>query len=93
ASAGDDGTVKLFDGLKGTLLKSVALGAPAWSLALSADGKRLAGGGADGLARLIDPASGKVLATLLSVDGGWLWLPADGKPTGDPATLKLLRTK
>ncbi len=64
ASAGLDGTVRLWSADDGAPLLTFRPGPPMSSLAFSPDGKTLAVGGRDGLVRLCDSATGRELRTL-----------------------------
>ncbi len=77
ASAGADGTVRLWNGASGAAIRSLAVGSVVYATAVSPDGKRLASGSFDGQVRLWDVEGGRQLASLLSLPGDrWLiWTP------------------
>jgi WD40 repeat protein len=80
ASAGADGTVRLWNGSTGAPVKSLPVGTVNYTIAISPDGKRLVSGGFDGLVRMWDVESGRQLASLLSLPSAegerWLlWTP------------------
>src|SRR6185295_6420767 len=64
ASAGDDGTIKLWDVAKGAVQRTLSHGERAFAVAFSPDGKKLAVGGGvfyHGSLTLYDPQSGEML--------------------------------
>lgn len=63
-SAGDDGTVKIWNVDDGSLENSMDAHDRALALALKDDGSVLASGGADGAIKLWAPATGKLLKTI-----------------------------
>jgi WD40 repeat protein len=82
-SAGADRTMKLHDATEGTLLKSFPVGSSVYACALSADNKLAASGSFDGLTRVWDTASGRLLVTLVALPGEkdrpqWLALTPQG---------------
>ena len=78
ASAGDD-VIRLWNGSAGQALKTLPLGSMAYTVAVSADAKRVAAGSFDGLVRVFDAAAGKPMVTLTSSDGSeWLALTPEG---------------
>jgi WD40 repeat protein len=65
ASAGADGTVRLWDSATGQPIATLeGHGSAVRAVAFSPDGRQLASAGADGTVRLWDPASGQPTATL-----------------------------
>ncbi len=65
ASASNDYTVRLWDGVSGDLIATLEGHTDAvWSIAFSPDGRRLASGSHDGTTRLWDGVSGDPIATL-----------------------------
>jgi WD40 repeat protein len=83
ASAGADGTARLWDGAAGAALRSLPVGSAVYAVALSPDGKRAATASFDGLVRLWDVATGKPLVTLLALPpqqdrSDWLALTPEG---------------
>ena len=70
ASAGGDGTVRLWDPATGAELAALTgHDGPVAAVAFSPDGRRLASAGEDGTVRLWDPATGAELAALTGHDG------------------------
>ena len=70
ASAGGDGTVRLWDPATGAELAALTGHAGrVTAVAFSPDGRRLASAGDDGTVRLWDPATGAELAALTGHDG------------------------
>ena len=67
ASASGDATVQVWNGTTGLPLRAIAVGSLTYAVALSADGKFVAAGSFDGLVRLFDTATGKLLVTLMSL--------------------------
>jgi WD40 repeat protein len=87
ASAGLDGTARLWDGGSGAALRTLTVGSPVYAVALSPDGKRAATAGFDGMVRLWDAASGRPLTTLLALPpqqarSDWLALTPEGYAIG-----------
>ena len=72
ASAGDDGTVRLWDPATGAELAALTGHAGSvTAVAFSPDGRRLASAGYDGTVRLWDPATGAELAALTGHPARW----------------------
>jgi WD40 repeat protein len=89
ASAGGDGTVKLWNGTTGVLLKTLGVGSLTYAVALSPNGKWAVSGSFDGLVRVWDVASGRQLATLLALPPqgdrlDWLALTPEGHLAANP---------
>src|SRR5262249_7528066 len=84
SSAGD---IMLWDGETGRLLRTLA-GSTALvgGLTFNRDGRTLVSAGGDGAARVWDPATGELLATLYSFadDPDWLVVTPDGLFDGSP---------
>ena len=95
ASAGADGTIKLWDGTTGTLARSAVVGSPTYAVALRSDGGLVAAGSFDGLVRLFDASLTPCLTLLaLPPDGGrtaWLALTSAGQVDGNPELLQQIR--
>ncbi|HZT82779.1 MAG TPA: hypothetical protein VFA26_21290 [Gemmataceae bacterium] len=89
ASAGADRTARLWNGTTGAPIKALTVGSSVYAVTLSPDGKRLAAGSFDGLVRLYDVASGRLLASLLSLPEGWLALTPEGYAAGSAGVTKL----
>ena len=75
--------MRLWNGAGGAALRSLAVGASVYAVALSPDGRLAASGSSDGLVRLFDVATGKHLVTLLSLpsqgeEADWLALTPQG---------------
>ncbi|MBP2316921.1 uncharacterized protein YjbI with pentapeptide repeats [Azospirillum soli] len=95
ATAGGDGTVRLWDAASGEAL-SVLTGHAGWvyACAWSPDGGRLATAGDDGTVRLWDAASGEALSVLTGHAGAvnaCAWSPDGGRlaTAGDDGTVRL----
>jgi WD40 repeat protein len=89
ASAGGDGTVKLWNGTTGIVQKTLGIGSLTYAVGLSPNGKLAASGSFDGLVRVWDVASGRQLATLLSLPPqgdrvDWLALTPEGYVAANP---------
>jgi WD40 repeat protein len=87
ASAGADKTLRFWNGSNGQSLRTVQVGSLVYAVALRPDGKQAAAGSFDGLVRLYDPATGKLLVTILAVPGAgevpeWLALTPEGYVAG-----------
>ena len=97
ASAGDDGTVRLWDPASGdpSVNHSPATPAPCVAVAFNPDGTLLASAGDDGTVRLWDPASGDPVGEPLTGHTGAVWAVAfslDGTllaSAGDDGTVRL----
>ncbi len=65
-SAGDDGTVRIWDAASGTAVRSLEghTRSGSWSAAYSPDGKQIVSAGADGTVRIWDVASGAAVRSL-----------------------------
>jgi WD40 repeat protein len=79
-SAAADRTVKIWDGVSGTVLRSLSVGSVTYACAISSDNKLVVSGSFDGLVRVWDEATGRQLATLVALpkDGDWLALTPEG---------------
>jgi WD40 repeat protein len=86
-SGGEDSTLRFWNGSSGAALTSIPVGSLVYSVAVAPNGKLLATGSFDGLTRVYD-ASGKLLATLIDAESGWLIRTAEGQTTGTEALLK-----
>jgi len=91
-SAGADRTARIWDGNTGAALKTIAVGSVVYSVAINQKSTIVATGSFDGLARLWDEASGRPLATLLTLPGegeafDWLALAPEGFAVGSDALL------
>jgi WD40 repeat protein len=86
ASAGADKTLRIWNGAGGQAQRTVPVGSLVYAVALSPDGKQVAGGSFDGLVRLYDPTTGKPLLTLVAAPGAdgdeWLALAPEGYVSG-----------
>src|SRR5262249_60220540 len=92
ASAGSDGTVRLWNGATGAATSTITVGSLVYAVALSPDGKLVAAGSFDGLVRLYDAGSGRHLVTLLSLPAArgtidWLALAPAGYVAGSKELL------
>jgi WD40 repeat protein len=88
AVAGGDGSVRFYDAKTATAGKVAQAGSAVFAVALDAEGKRSASGGADGTVKLWDVADGRLLVTLWSgPDDNWLSLAPEGYAAGAEATL------
>jgi len=82
-SAGGDSTLRVWNGTTGALVKTVSVGAHVYAAAISPNNKLLASGSYDGLARVWDEASGRLLLTMTSFPGdgemiNWVSLTPEG---------------
>lgn len=82
-SAGGDSTLRVWNGSTGALVKSISVGAHVYAAAISPNNRLLASGSFDGLARVWDEASGRLLLTLTSFPGdadqvNWVSLTPEG---------------
>jgi WD40 repeat protein len=89
ASAGGDGTVRLWNGSTGAPLRSLPAGSMQYAVALSPTGDRVAAGGYDGLVRLWDTQTGRPLLTLLALpprdgEADWLAVTPEGYAVASP---------
>lgn len=87
AVAGGDGTIRTLDPKTGGQLKALQSGAVVFAVAVDADAKRIASGGADGVVKLWDAADARLLVTLWSGPEDWLTLTPEGYFTGADALL------
>lgn len=79
AVAGGDGTLRLYNGSNGALLRSIRVADAVFAVALDASGQRVATGSSDGLVRLWSTADLRPLLTLWSGrDNLWLALAPEG---------------
>ncbi len=91
-SAGGDGTLRLWNGTAGTPIKTLAVGSMVYSAALDLSGRRAASGSFDGMVRIWDTATGRLLATLLALPPqgdrlDYLVLTPEGAATTSPELL------
>jgi hypothetical protein len=95
-SAGGDRTVRLWDGQGGAPVKTISVGVVAYAAALSPDNKLIAAGCYDGITRLYDPASSRLLASLIAVhidrdQNDWLVLTPEGYAASSDSILAAAR--
>jgi len=89
-SAAADRTVRIWDGQAGTVLRTISVGSIAYAAAISPNSKLIAAGSFDGITRLYEEATGRQLASLVTVRGDgdqaeWLALTPEGFAAGsDP---------
>jgi len=77
-SAGGDKTVRLWNPMTGASVRSIITEGASFAATLDGPGKRIASGGADGLVRIWDSDSGRLLVTLWSGEAGWLAVTPEG---------------
>jgi len=77
-TAGGDKTVRLWNPQTAAAVRSIATDGPSFAAVLDGPGKRVASGGADGLTRVWDADSGRLLATLWAGEAGWLAVAPEG---------------
>ncbi len=77
-SAGADKTVRLWNPQTTASVRSIVTEGASFAATLDGPGQRVAAGGADGLVRVWEAGSGRLLATLWSGDAGWLAVTPDG---------------
>jgi len=86
ATAGGDGNVMMWDGVSGLSQKTLAAGSLVYAVGLSGDARLVAAGSFDGLVRLFDVKTGRLLLTLLSLPGDdWVALTPEGYAAGSKA--------
>jgi WD40 repeat protein len=95
-SAGADRTVRLWDGQTGAAVRTIPVGSIVYATALSPDKKVVAAGCYDGVVRLYDEASSKLLATLIALHGEgnqaeWLAVTPEGWTAGSDQLVSLAR--
>jgi WD40 repeat protein len=87
-AAGGDGTLRFIEPKAGTALRTATAGSTVFAAAISPDGKRAAGGAADGTVKLWDATDARLLVTLWSgADDNWLSLTPEGYISGSDTTL------
>lgn len=72
ASAGADKTLRLWNVSTGQSARVISVGSMLYAVALNPASSRVAAGSFDGLVRVYEPSSGKLIATLVSVGDEWL---------------------
>ena len=92
ASASGDATVQVWNGTSGASMKSIPVGSLTYAVALSPDGKFVAAGSFDGMIRLFDTATGRLLVTLVSLSSqgeaaDWLALTPEGYTAASPTLM------
>jgi hypothetical protein len=94
-SAGSDGTLRLWKGSDGTFVRAISVGSLVYATALDHKGQLAAAGSFDGLVRLYETATGRLLATLLSTQVGegqeWLAITPAGYTAGSTELLAMGR--
>ncbi|MCS6850398.1 MAG: hypothetical protein NZ700_04430, partial [Gemmataceae bacterium] len=89
-SASSDRTVRIWDGTNGSSVRTLQVGAIAYSAAISPDASRIAVGSFDGLVRLYETGTGRHLLTLVSLpENSWLALTPEGYADGSEGLLAL----
>ncbi len=82
-SAASDGTLRIWNGETGAQMKAISVGSIVYAAAISANNKLVASGSYDGMARVWDEASGRLLLTVTSFPGDgeqghWLAITPEG---------------
>lgn len=95
-SAGGDRTVRIWDGQAGTVVRTISVGSIVYAAAISPNNKLIAAGSFDGITRVYDEATGRQLASLVTVRGEgvqaeWLALTPEGFASGSDQLVALAR--
>ena len=97
-SAGADRTVRVWDGQSGAAVKVISVGSVAYAAGISASNKLVAAGCFDGITRVYDEATGRQLASLVTIRGEgdqaeWLALTPEGYAAGSDKLATLARVR
>ncbi|VTS01204.1 wd-40 repeat protein : WD40 repeat-containing protein OS=Singulisphaera acidiphila (strain ATCC BAA-1392 / DSM 18658 / VKM B-2454 / MOB10) GN=Sinac_5385 PE=4 SV=1: PSCyt1: WD40: WD40: WD40: WD40 [Gemmata massiliana] len=88
-TAGGDGTIRTLNPKTAAQVKAMQSGSVVFAVAVDADAKRIASGGADGVVKLWDATDARLLVTLWSgADGAWVSLTPEGYVAGQDALLE-----